>query len=283
MHLPLKRIFDEKRRLVIPVLAGLALNVVLFAGVVYPLGARMRSDRGARSSGRAAAAGGRARRRRRARHHAGARSDGHGAEGVLQGRASVEPRAGAPSHVPAADAACRTAQPRAVAPQHRSQAGQGIVARAAADLDDAAGQLRRHPPVHPSGRVGQRFHRHRQHLAAAGRRSGGAADAGAHLVDVLPRGSPMDRKRQRELALAGGGYSARRHRRVDPAARRAAVAGRDAPAATTAATSRAVADRRARSPRSISMRSKQNVPNPKRAPEIRSGSSRSRRRRRRQR
>ena len=43
MHLPLRRIFDDKRRLVIPVLAGLALNVVLFAGVVYPLGARVRS------------------------------------------------------------------------------------------------------------------------------------------------------------------------------------------------------------------------------------------------
>ena len=43
MHLPLKRIFDEKRRLVIPLLAGIALNVVLLAGVVYPLGARVRS------------------------------------------------------------------------------------------------------------------------------------------------------------------------------------------------------------------------------------------------
>ena len=43
MHLPLRRIFDDKRRLVIPVLAGLALNVVLFAGVVYPLSARLRS------------------------------------------------------------------------------------------------------------------------------------------------------------------------------------------------------------------------------------------------
>jgi len=43
MHLPLRRIFDDKRRLLIPVLAGLALNVVLFAGVVYPLGARVRS------------------------------------------------------------------------------------------------------------------------------------------------------------------------------------------------------------------------------------------------
>ena len=43
MHLPLRRIFEDKRRLVIPVLAGLALNVVLFAGVVYPLGVRLRS------------------------------------------------------------------------------------------------------------------------------------------------------------------------------------------------------------------------------------------------
>jgi Tfp pilus assembly protein PilO len=43
MHLPLSRIFEDKRRLVIPVLAGIALNVVLFAGVVYPLGVRVRS------------------------------------------------------------------------------------------------------------------------------------------------------------------------------------------------------------------------------------------------
>lgn len=43
MHLPLKRIFQEKRRLVIPVAAGIALNVVLLAGVVYPLGVRVRS------------------------------------------------------------------------------------------------------------------------------------------------------------------------------------------------------------------------------------------------
>lgn len=43
MHLPLRRVFEEKRRLVIPVLAGLALNAVLYAGVIYPLGARTRS------------------------------------------------------------------------------------------------------------------------------------------------------------------------------------------------------------------------------------------------
>src|SRR5688572_15670034 len=43
MLLPLRRVFDEKRRMVIPVLAGLALNVVLFVAVVYPLSVRMRS------------------------------------------------------------------------------------------------------------------------------------------------------------------------------------------------------------------------------------------------
>jgi Tfp pilus assembly protein PilO len=43
MHLPLRRIYDDKRRLVIPLLAGLALNVVLLAAVVYPLRARVRS------------------------------------------------------------------------------------------------------------------------------------------------------------------------------------------------------------------------------------------------
>ena len=43
MHLPLKRIFDDKRRVIIPLLAGLALNVVLLIAVVYPLRARLRS------------------------------------------------------------------------------------------------------------------------------------------------------------------------------------------------------------------------------------------------
>ena len=41
--IPLKRAFDEKRRLIIPVAAGLALNVILFVGVVYPLKARVQS------------------------------------------------------------------------------------------------------------------------------------------------------------------------------------------------------------------------------------------------
>lgn len=41
--IPLKRAFDENRRLVIPVAAGLALNVVLYAGVVHPLSVRVRS------------------------------------------------------------------------------------------------------------------------------------------------------------------------------------------------------------------------------------------------
>jgi hypothetical protein len=43
MHLPLRRVFDDKRRVVVPVISGLALNVVLLAGLVYPLGARVRS------------------------------------------------------------------------------------------------------------------------------------------------------------------------------------------------------------------------------------------------
>jgi Tfp pilus assembly protein PilO len=43
MAIPLKRVFDEKRRLVIPLLAALALNIALYALVVYPLGVRVRS------------------------------------------------------------------------------------------------------------------------------------------------------------------------------------------------------------------------------------------------
>ncbi len=43
MFLPLKRIFAEKRRLAVPVLGGLALNALVYAGVIYPFTARMRA------------------------------------------------------------------------------------------------------------------------------------------------------------------------------------------------------------------------------------------------
>ena len=51
MHLPLRRVFDDKRRLVIPVLAGVALNVLLYTGVVYPLGARVQAMEGRAQAG----------------------------------------------------------------------------------------------------------------------------------------------------------------------------------------------------------------------------------------
>jgi hypothetical protein len=43
MRLPLRRVLEEKRRVAIPVLGGLVLNVALFAGLVLPLTARTRS------------------------------------------------------------------------------------------------------------------------------------------------------------------------------------------------------------------------------------------------
>jgi len=43
MRLPLKRIFHEKRRVTIPVAAGLLLNVAVYAGLILPLSARVRS------------------------------------------------------------------------------------------------------------------------------------------------------------------------------------------------------------------------------------------------
>jgi Tfp pilus assembly protein PilO len=41
MQLPLRRVFDEKRRLLLPVAAALAINVLLYVGVVYPMSARL--------------------------------------------------------------------------------------------------------------------------------------------------------------------------------------------------------------------------------------------------
>ena len=43
MFLPLKRILAEKRRLAVPVLGGLALNALVYAGVIYPFAARVRT------------------------------------------------------------------------------------------------------------------------------------------------------------------------------------------------------------------------------------------------
>jgi hypothetical protein len=43
MQLPARRIFDEKRRIMLPVLGGLALNIVLYVAFVYPLGIRVRN------------------------------------------------------------------------------------------------------------------------------------------------------------------------------------------------------------------------------------------------
>lgn len=43
MQLPLKRVFDEKRWVLLPVAIALALNVLLYAGLVYPMRVRMAS------------------------------------------------------------------------------------------------------------------------------------------------------------------------------------------------------------------------------------------------
>ena len=43
MRLSPRRVFDEKRRFVIPIVAGLALNILVLAGIVYPLDVRVRS------------------------------------------------------------------------------------------------------------------------------------------------------------------------------------------------------------------------------------------------
>jgi Tfp pilus assembly protein PilO len=45
MQLPARRIFNEKRRVMLPVLAGLVLNILLYSAFVYPLELRVRSTR----------------------------------------------------------------------------------------------------------------------------------------------------------------------------------------------------------------------------------------------
>jgi Tfp pilus assembly protein PilO len=76
MQLPIKRIFQEKRRLLIPALSGLALNLVLLAGVVYPLHLRVRT-----TEQRAQAA---------ARELQAAERDEAAARGVAEGRSRTE-------------------------------------------------------------------------------------------------------------------------------------------------------------------------------------------------
>ena len=72
MRLPLRRILDEKRRVAVPVLGGLALNLIVYAGVVYPFSARVRS-----TEARAAAAG---------QQLQAAERDDAAARGVAEGR-----------------------------------------------------------------------------------------------------------------------------------------------------------------------------------------------------
>lgn len=43
MHFPLRRVAAEKRRVIVPILGGLMLNVMLYVAVVYPLRVSVRS------------------------------------------------------------------------------------------------------------------------------------------------------------------------------------------------------------------------------------------------
>ena len=72
MHFPLRRVALEKRRVIVPLLAGLILNVILYAAVVYPLRVSVRS---AETRGENAA-----------RELTFAQSDAAAARAILQGR-----------------------------------------------------------------------------------------------------------------------------------------------------------------------------------------------------
>jgi len=72
MHFPLRRIATEKRRMIVPILGGLILNVMLYVAVVYPLRVSVRS---AESRGEEAA-----------RELALAQSEDASARTLLQGR-----------------------------------------------------------------------------------------------------------------------------------------------------------------------------------------------------
>lgn len=72
MHVPLRRIATEKRRVIVPILGGLILNVILYVAVVYPLRVSVRS---AETRGEEAA-----------RELAVAQSEDASARAVLQGR-----------------------------------------------------------------------------------------------------------------------------------------------------------------------------------------------------
>jgi Tfp pilus assembly protein PilO len=43
MRIPVRRIFDEKRRLILPILAALAINILVYVLAVYPLSVRVGS------------------------------------------------------------------------------------------------------------------------------------------------------------------------------------------------------------------------------------------------
>ena len=169
MHLPLKRVFDEKRRLVIPVLAGLALNLVLSAGVVYPLGAADAQHRDARA------------RPRPQRLQEAEREDAD-ARGIIQRRDRNDKALKAfytdvlpSSHAEARQATflrlTQLAQQHNLEQSRRSidpkQQSESSLARLQISMTLQGDYEDIRQFIHQV-ESGQRFHRHRQHLASAG-------------------------------------------------------------------------------------------------------------------
>ena len=186
--IPFKRAFDEKRRLVIPVAAGLALNVILYVGVVYPLGVRVRT---AEQRDQAAAG-----------ELSIAERDDRAARAVVQGRDRTDTALQTFYHdvLPNSLASARgmtylrlaqLAEQHHLRYSHRSAESesnpQGSLRRLRISMA-LEGRLRQRPAVHLSARVGAGLHRDRQRHAGPGRRRGLAAAAHAVAVDLLPTG-----------------------------------------------------------------------------------------------
>ena len=185
MQLPLRRDSRRKATAVIPVLGGLALNILLYAGLVYPMSVRVRSTEArAQASQQALRAAERDDAAARG-VRSGTRADGRRAKGVLQGCAADQL---------ARRGRCTFLRLTQLAEAHNLQQSrrstdpeqERTVARADAHHHVAAGKLRGHSPLHLSGRIGDRLHRDRQRRPAPGRRVRRAADARSHPVDLLP-------------------------------------------------------------------------------------------------
>jgi hypothetical protein len=177
----LRRIFVEKRALIVPLLAAIALNIAVYALVVYPQG--LKSAGAAQRAANAATS------------LKAAEQDYASARELVAGKSRAEQELTTfYGKVLPADQLAAVRLTYVPLPAIAKKANVKVVARrwqpepAPARIGVARGRLRGVPPVHLRARDGARVRDHRRREHRAGRAEQ-AAGVQTRAVDVLPAGS----------------------------------------------------------------------------------------------